>query len=333
MVQDKYLAKRLIRIALYGTFALTLVIIGAKLIENITATTDAQGISVKDDQVTADAATKAAPPAESEPVNEKPLITAYTVQKGDTLTGIAKHFSISINTIRWANDLNSKSQIKVGDELVILPFSGIQYTVKKGDTLSGIVVKFGGDQNEILSINGIDDPKKIKPGMKLMIPDGEMHDAPAAASAQKTTTKTSSSTKTTTTSSEPSETHKEKSGTYVHPIPGSVLTQGLHAFGAVDFGAPIGTSVHAVAHGTVIIAKNSGNNGGFGKYVVITHDNGVQTLYAHLSSVEVTPGESVDQGQEIAKSGSTGKSTGPHLHIEFHGASNPWAHDKKGTHY
>src|SRR5690606_1590516 len=102
-----------------------------------------------------------------------------------------------------------------------------------------------------------------------------------------------------------------------------VVTQGLHGYNGIDLGAPVGTGVYASAGGSVILAKSSGWNGGYGNYIIISHDNGTQTLYSHLSSVNVSLGQRVSQGDLIGAVGSTGKSTGPHLHFEVRGASNP----------
>jgi murein DD-endopeptidase MepM/ murein hydrolase activator NlpD len=295
---------------------------------------------VKDEVIAAQDAQEVAQPEDSEPTvidatpdaEVKPLITTYTVVSGDTISEIAEKFHISVNTIRWANDLSAKNTIKVGQELVILPFTGIEYTVKKGDTLSGIVAKYNGDMKEIMDVNGLEDEKAIKPGDKILIPDGEM---PAAVTktATKTATKPSNSNTSTVTEKTTTSATKTPSGYFINPIPGAILTQGLHAVNAVDFGSPVGTKVRAAADGKVIIAKQGGYNGGFGSYIVINHPNGLQTLYGHLSKVEVAVGESVTQGQEIAKSGNTGKSTGPHLHFEVHGSTNPWTKYKVGTHF
>lgn len=160
----------------------------------------------------------------------------------------------------------------------------------------------------------------------------------------KSVTKTStSSTKTivATKSSESSikeEDKNEDSSTntkFINPIPGAILTQGIHDGNAVDFGAPIGTSVYATAEGTVLIAKSGGYNSGYGSYIVINHEGGAQTLYGHLSSVSVSPGDTVKQGDLIAKSGNTGRSTGPHLHYKEigTGARNTFGNYKKGTQF
>ncbi|MGH7175423.1 MAG: M23 family metallopeptidase, partial [Minisyncoccia bacterium] len=115
---------------------------------------------------------------------------------------------------------------------------------------------------------------------------------------------------------------------YANPMPGGILTQGLHGENAVDIAGPRGAPVLAAAAGTVIIAADNGSwNGGYGNYVVIAHDNGTETLYAHLQlkGFAVSVGQSVAQGQVLGKEGSTGDATGPHVHFEVRGAENLFA--------
>ena len=88
--------------------------------------------------------------------------------------------------------------------------------------------------------------------------------------------------------------------------------------------APVGTPIRASAGGVVIISRSSGYNGGYGSYVVISHSNGTQTLYAHMNKVQAIQGTTVAQGELIGTVGSTGKSTGPHVHFEVRGAANPF---------
>ena len=111
---------------------------------------------------------------------------------------------------------------------------------------------------------------------------------------------------------------------FVHPLPGSIRTQGIHGYNGIDFGAPVGTPVRAAAAGSVIVAKGSGWNGGYGLYVVVKHGNGTQTLYAHMSRLAVSSGSNVSAGQTIGYVGNTGRSTGSHLHFEVRGARNPF---------
>jgi hypothetical protein len=113
-------------------------------------------------------------------------------------------------------------------------------------------------------------------------------------------------------------------GYYINPVPNGYLTQGSHSYNAVDFGAPFGTPIYAAASGKVVASKTDGLNGGYGLCVVISHGNETQTLYAHMSSNIVTIGQTVEQGDVIGYVGSTGLSTGPHLHFEVYGAKNPF---------
>lgn len=251
-------------------------------------------------------------------IHADPIITTYVVRSGDTLSGIADKFNITINTIRWANDLTSKSAIRPGDELVILPVSGIEYTVKKGDTLSGIAARFDASQEDILSYNDVD-KDAIKVGTELIIPGGEptivkVPEKKVVKPVPVTKVTTSSVTKAAVSSKDSDDKPVVSKTTFTNPIPGGVLTQRIHDGNAVDFGAPIGTPVLASADGIVLIAKGSGYNGGYGNYIVINHTNGSQTLYGHLSQVFVSVGDSVSQGQKIGLSGNSGRSTGPHLH-------------------
>jgi murein DD-endopeptidase MepM/ murein hydrolase activator NlpD len=228
-------------------------------------------------------------------------ISVYVVREGDTLSAIAQMFGVSVNTIAWANDIRG-GRISVGQQLVILPISGVSHKVAKGDTLQSIAKKYKADLGEILAYNGLASNAKLALGDVVIVPDGEV----------------------TAVASSGSVAVSAPSGYYKHPVPGARKTQGLHGHNGVDFGAPIGTPVLASAEGTVIIARSSGWNGGYGLYVVVSHANGTQTLYSHLSQVNVTVGSRVERGETIGRIGNTGKSTGPHLHFEVRGARNPF---------
>jgi len=244
---------------------------------------------------------------------EKPknsTISIYVVRRGDTLSGIAEMFDVSVNTILWANDLPRASQIRVGQVLTILPVTGIKYIVKKGDTLASIAKRYGGDAEEIASYNGIDEA--LAAGTEIIIPDGEV---PAPVSVPKRSTSPYA-----TPTGTPSQ-----AGYYLRPIAGGIHTQGIHGYNGVDLAASVGTPIFASAEGDVIVAKSTGWNGGYGQYVVIQHANGSQTLYSHASSVIVSVGQHVQQGQVIAYVGRTGKATGAHVHFEIrNGIRNPF---------
>lgn len=284
---------------------------------------------------------------------EKPkngTISVYVVRPGDTLSGIAKLEGVTQNTILWANNLTASSVINPGDQLIILPVTGYPYTLKKGDTLASIAKRFGGDPTDIGSYNGIDDATLV-PGTQIIIPNVEAGSGTAIASSDSGNSKTSA----------PS-THVHKGSTrvlqgtvasgnvipmannpaepahnvghvgtpeeiayYIAPVSHYIQTQGIHGYNAVDLADPVGTPIVASAAGEVIVAREGGWNGGYGSYVVITHDNGSQTLYAHMSKVAAYDGEQVVQGQVIGYVGMTGDTTGPHVHFEIRdGIRNPF---------
>ncbi len=243
----------------------------------------------------------------------------YEVRGGDTLSEIADMFGVSVNTIIWANNLSGPRDVHLGDILIILPVSGVERTIVKGDTLKSIANTYGADANEIAQFNGLDSSVALVVSSTIIIPGGEM--APAAPVIKKAL---------------PQNIGPEpylggggpaQNGYYNSPVPGLHITQGLHGHNGIDFGGlgARGTPIHAAADGVVIIARNGGWNGGYGNYVVVTHSNGTQTLYAHMTNAIISPGQAVFSGQIIGYVGSTGKSIGAHLHFEVRGAANPFA--------
>lgn len=240
-------------------------------------------------------------------------ITTYTVREGDTLSEIASAFHISQATIIWTNDIKRADTIKPGQTLVILPITGVQYTIKRGDTIGGVVKRFGGDTEEIIRINSLPADGALVAGETILIPDGELRVAqniPSMPLRNITTPSLGS--------------QQEFVNYYARPITGGRKTQGLHGYNGVDLASACGSMARASAPGTVIIARESGWNGGYGRYVVIDHSNNTQTLYAHLESVSVDTGWHVAQGQQVGTLGSSGLSTGCHIHFEIRGARNPF---------
>ena len=246
-------------------------------------------------------------------------ISVYVVREGDTLSDIAGMFNVSTNTIIWANDLKGSRDVHPGDTLIILPVSGIERTVVKGDTLSSLAKKYSADAGEIAQFNGLDESAPLAVGSTIIIPGGEIAPPPAPAVPYR-----------------PSPLFGGGgafiAGYYSNPVPGAILTQGLHGWNGIDLGAPRGTPVHAAADGVAIIARGNGAwNGGYGNYVVITHPNGTQTLYSHMRSAIVSPGQSLVAGQVIGYVGATGRATGVHLHFEVRGAGNPFRACRTGS--
>ena len=230
-------------------------------------------------------------------------ITTYTVRGGDTLSKIADMFGVSAATIYWANNLKQGDKIKIGDTLVILPVSGVQHEVQKGDTAKSVAKKYKSDAQDIIVYNNLPADGSLEVGATIIIPDAELAPVPGA----------------------PARVHgaggPNLAGYYMRPIFGGRKSQGLHGFNGVDLADSCGTPVYASAEGTVIVARSQGWSGGYGKYVVIAHPNGTQTLYSHLSSVNAGVGQFVAQGFQIGNIGSTGNSTGCHVHFETRGAA------------
>lgn len=239
-------------------------------------------------------------------------ISVYVVREGDTLSGIARMFSVSTNTIVWANDLG-RGSIRPGQSLVILPITGVKHAVKKGDTLASVAKKYKADADEIADYNNLGRSASLAVGDVIIIPDGTVAAAPAAR-------KPSTSTK----NPYRGGSGADLGGFFIWPVAGGMKSQGIHGYNGIDIAAPQGTPIYAAAGGTVLVARSSGWNGGYGNYVVVVHPNGVQTLYAHMSSVATAAGAVVGQGEVIGYVGSTGKSTGKHLHFEVRGAKNPF---------
>ena len=241
---------------------------------------------------------------------ESDQISLYVVRSGDSLGGIAKMFNVSVNTIVWANDLTRGATLKEGQVLTILPVNGIQHTVVKGETLATIAKKFGGDSKEIAQFNDFALDAKLVAGQVVLVPGGEEPVIASASPVKKPVVRGSNA--------------PAYEGYYIRPMVGGVRTQGLHGFNGVDLANRMGVDIVASAAGQVIVSKNSGWNGGYGNYVVIKHPNGTQTVYGHLLNSLVSVGQSVAQGQLIGHLGSSGNSTGPHIHFEIRGAKNPF---------
>lgn len=244
-------------------------------------------------------------------------ISTYTVKEGDSLSEIADRYGITVNTILWANDIKSANLVKPGDDLLILPVSGLEYTVRSGDTIAGIAKKYGADAEEIALFNGLESSADLKAGSDIIVPGGAMP--------TKTATKTTKTAGTASSGATASRTLPAVSGYFGNPLPGGRLSQGIHGYNGVDIASPSGSPIYAAAAGTVVVARNDGGyNGGYGNYIVISHDNGTQTLYAHMSRTAVSGG-SIAKGDLIGYVGNTGRSTGNHLHFEVRGAKNPFS--------
>ena len=232
----------------------------------------------------------------------RPSIITYTIQPGDNDWAIARRFDLDIDTLRFSNEWMRRNPdlIHPGKELVILPIRGAYHTVAAGDTLPAIAQRYGVAVDDIVQfpLNRLNASGVLSPGQKLVIPFGRL----------------------------------DYADRILAPGPGSgyalawpmrgVVTQGYRpGHLAIDIGSYYGAKVYASRGGRVTYARFS-PDGWLGFRVIIAHDGGLKTSYSHLSGIFVEEGETVTRGQVIGQLGSTGNSTGPHVHFEvWQGAS------------
>ncbi len=239
-------------------------------------------------------------------------ITYYTVKIGDTLSGIAKAFGVSINTIAWQNGLSSNALLRPGDKLTILPVSGVLHKVKAGDSLSKIAKQYGVKTADIIAYNNLSGDKVVI-GQSLIIPGGQ---PPSTLASQITQAVKSNVQQVFTSAKETAQKSLTSSGSgMTWPTVGHRITQYYSwRHTGIDIGNKVGTPIYAADSGRVEIAA-TGWNGGYGTTIVINHGK-LKTRYGHLSRLYVKAGENVVKGQVIGEMGSTGRSTGSHLHFE-----------------
>lgn len=239
-------------------------------------------------------------------------IIIYTVQTGDTISTIAAEFDISVNTILWENHLTAYSLIRPGDELSILPVSGVSYQVAKGDTLNKIAQLYNIDEEKIAEMNKLNSGM-VALGKKLIIPGGIklVSESVAAKAVSKNYTGITAIKDLIN-----PENAKPVNGNKMNwPTQGYRITQ-YYTWGhhAIDIANKTGTLIYAADAGTV---QYAGWGAGYGNQIVIDHGGGKQTRYAHLSKIGIQKGDQVGKGEAIGLMGSTGRSTGPHLHFEI----------------
>jgi len=261
-------------------------------------------------------------------------VKLYTVEQGDSIFGIASYYQVQPETVLWSNYDTLKDNphaITVGMELKIPPVDGVYYQWQDGDTFGSVAADFETDPAEILDWGGnkfdLTNPG-IEPGSWVMIPGGQrefqqwivpiiprgaagvstgMYGAGACPGGY--------------------EGGAYGTGSFIWPTINRTISGNDYWSGhlALDIGSALGEPISASDAGVIVFSGWS--TGGYGYAVAIDHGNGYQTLYAHLSKVNVRCGQSVSQGQNIGLGGSTGNSTGPHLHFEIRyqgGFVNPW---------
>lgn len=220
--------------------------------------------------------------------------TIYVVQPGDTLSQIARKFNLSADHLAHINGISNPDRISVGQEIIVA--HTIQHRVARGETVSAIAKAYGVTTQSLIALNGLTQPDRIRVGQTLLIPPMGGGVVEATAGARSTRTIQSFDR---------------------WPVQGVISSnfgmRGGRPHEGLDIAAPHGTEIRAVAAGTVVYADSAGT---YGLLVRIDHGNGIETRYAHASRLLVKPGDYVTANQVIARVGSTGRSTGPHLHFE-----------------
>ncbi len=236
-------------------------------------------------------------------ISEKPRdqIITYQVQSGDTLSTIAQKFGVSIDSIKWANDRKSDS-LKVGQDVKIPPVTGIVHKVREGETVYSVAKKYKTEAQKIVNFPFNDfadlDTFALNVGQTLIVPDGVMPEAAPLAPRPFAAAPLSAG----------------GSGQFAWPTVGSISQYPVWYHMAFDIANPGQPAVTAAGSGTVISVQYL--NYGYGRHLLIDNGDGLSTLYAHLSEIYVKAGDSVSRGQVVGKMGSTGRSTGTHLHFE-----------------
>jgi murein DD-endopeptidase MepM/ murein hydrolase activator NlpD len=243
------------------------------------------------------------------------LLRTYRVKSGDTLTGIAHKFHVSMMTVWWANHLKTKDDLKVGQWLTIPPVNGVVVTVATSDTLDTLASKYHVDATEIVDVNQLTD-KVLVVGQTLTIPGALSSSIATPKPTKKPVVHTSGGGGGGGSSGGSTRPPAQYTGGKLSwPVAGGYISQYFH-YGhyAIDIAADQGTRVKAAAGGRVIFAGWKNNGGGY--QVWIAHGSNLYTTYNHMSSISVGRGQSVSRGQQVGRVGMTGNATGPHLHFE-----------------
>jgi murein DD-endopeptidase MepM/ murein hydrolase activator NlpD len=252
-----------------------------------------------------DVLVRAAVPHTIIPDRTKIEIKTYVVEFGDTIFDIAIRFGLAPETIMWSNPAlgDNPDLLRVGQELTIIPVDGVYHQVGGDDTIEGIASTYKVEPEAIISyeLNELDPENPvIQPGQWLVVPGGTKPYVPRTVTAY---------------SGPVPDDATKGSGIFGWPTSGTITQGYWGGHPGIDIAGWLGAPIAAADSGHVVAA--GWNDTGYGYFVVVDHGNGFQTLYAHLQAYYVEAGDDVGKGQTIGEMGSTGNSTGPHLHFEI----------------
>ncbi len=275
------------------------------------------------------------------PTRPRQEITKYTVQEGDTIFGIAEKFGLEPQTILWGNYAilqDNPHALQPDQDLNILPINGTYYEWQDGDGLNGVASFFGVAPEDIINFPGNNlNPEavgdytrpNIEPGTMLIIPGGKREFVSWSAPLGITREDPALARVLGPGACDPIAGGAVGFGSFVYPtnkhfLSGFDYSPKSNHWG-IDLAGSEGEGVYATDAGVVVYA--GWNNYGYGNMVMIDHGNGFQSLYAHLNAIYRFCGQSVGQGEGVGAIGSTGRSSGPHLHFEIMTATykiSPW---------
>lgn len=242
-------------------------------------------------------------------IKPRDSVVSYTVEAGDTVSSIAKKFDISTDTIRWQNNLKSIDDIKPGQNLEIPPVAGVVHKVKRGETIYSIAQTYKVDAQGIVNwpFNTFtnDETFALAVGQLLVVPDGVKPEEKPWEQPLYVARKT------------PSAGQVAPTGIFAWPATGNLTQYFRWYHPAVDIANNASPDVLAADSGTILVAGWP-DAAGYGNRVIIDHGNGYSTLYGHLARIYVGVGQTVKRGDAVGRMGSTGRSTGIHLHFEIH---------------
>jgi murein DD-endopeptidase MepM/ murein hydrolase activator NlpD len=242
----------------------------------------------------------------------------HTVESGETLSSIAQKYGLTVNTIAWENNLGNANALRIGQKLLVPPVDGVSYKVQKGDTVEKIATKYKIVADSIIAQNGLSDGVIVR-GQNLFLPGAIPIYTPTVASRSASGSRSVRVDAYDYSNVNGSESEPGVGKIFIYPTTGKI-TQGFHSgHYAVDIADRSKPPIWAAAGGTVEKVSTGTWGGGYGNHVIIDHGDGVKTLYAHMSSVNVSVGDTVSQGDVIGIMGNTGRVygvTGIHLHFE-----------------
>src|SRR4030042_4181517 len=240
-------------------------------------------------------------------ISEKPRdkVVDYEVKSGDTVSSIASEFGVNEEKILWENNFTKTSVLKEGQRVRILPVSGIAHQVVSGDTIYSVAKKYQANSQAIIDypFNDVAEDFQLSTGEMLIVPDGAPPEKPKPAPTQYLAQKNIYA-------------GDLGSGRFIYPASGAFAQYFSWYHPALDISNLSGGPIRASDSGTVTLAGWP-DASGYGNRIIIDHGNGYTTLYAHLSGVYVSPGQKVSKGDVIGAMGSTGRSSGTHLHLEI----------------